>query len=61
MTSKREKQILAESVRAECIRAAREGFQDASISGLCREGAIEAAISAMQSLNLEKLTGRSES
>lgn len=45
---------LAEQIRDICINAAREGFMDASISGLCTEGAMEAAISAMQILDLEK-------
>ncbi|WP_249066545.1 acetyltransferase [Halalkalibaculum roseum] len=40
---------IAEKVRAACIEAAREGFQDASMSGLCREGAIE----SIKSLDLE--------
>jgi hypothetical protein len=60
MMTDQERISLARRIRDECIRAAREGFQEASISGLCRDGAIEAAISAMQSLNLEKLTGQSE-
>lgn len=46
---------LAEKVKEACVQAAREGFQDASISGLCAEGAMEAAISAIQNLKLEKL------
>jgi len=55
---------VAERVRNACINAAREGFQDAAISGLCAEGAMEglcaegameAAISAMQKLDLEKI------
>lgn len=46
---------VAEKVRAACIEAAREGFQDASMSGLCQEGAIEAAIGSMQSLDLEHI------
>jgi len=46
---------LAEKIREACIKAAREGFMEASISGLCTEGAIEAAVGAMQSLNLGKL------
>jgi hypothetical protein len=53
--SEQEKMELAERIRKECIKAAREGFRDASMSGLCREGAMEAAISAMQNLNLDKL------
>jgi hypothetical protein len=53
--SEQEKMELAERIKKECIKAAREGFRDASMSGLCREGAMEAAISAMQNLNLDKL------
>lgn len=43
---------LAEVVRNACIKAARDGYQNAAIAGLCHEGAWEAAISAMQVLNL---------
>lgn len=46
---------VAEEVRSACIEAMKEGFQDASMSGLCTEGAVEAAIGAVQSLNLEKI------
>jgi hypothetical protein len=53
--NEQEKMELAERIKKECIKAAREGFRDASMSGLCREGAMEAAISAMQNLNLDKL------
>jgi hypothetical protein len=49
---------LGQTVRNACIQAARESFRDASMSGLCREGAIEAAIGAMQSLDVEKLVGQ---
>lgn len=49
------KLALAETIREACLQSAREGFQDASIQGLCRDGAIEAAISAIQKLDLEKL------
>jgi hypothetical protein len=51
---------LAEKVQKVCIEAAREGFQEASMSGLCTEGAMEAAISAIQNLELEKLIGNEE-
>lgn len=50
--SEHEKIELAERIRNECIEAAREGFRDASMSGLCAEGAMEAAVSAIQNLNL---------
>jgi hypothetical protein len=46
---------LAELVRKACIEAARDGFKDASMSGLCTEGTMEAAISSMQQLDLEKI------
>ena len=48
-------QQLAEAVRSACLIAAREGYQDAAISGLCGEGAQEAAISAIQMVNLERI------
>lgn len=49
---------LARIVRQACIEAAKEGFKDASMSGLCAEGAIEAAIGAMQSLDLDSIIAR---
>jgi len=50
----------AEVIRQACIKAAKEGFMDASISGLCTEGAIEAAISAIQNLDLSKVVKKTE-
>lgn len=49
------KESKAEIIRQACINAAREGFMDASISGLCTEGAMEAAISSIQNLDLSKV------
>lgn len=46
---------LARKVRQACIEAAKEGFKDASMSGLCAEGAMEAAISAIKKLDIEQL------
>lgn len=46
---------IAEKVKYACIQAAKEGFQNASMSGLCAEGAMEAAISAIQNLKLDKV------
>ncbi len=46
---------LAEKVRQACIQAARAGFEQARMDGLCEEGAVEAAVSAIQNLNLEQL------
>lgn len=48
-------QQLAEQVRNACIDAAREGFMDASMSGLCTEGAMKVAISAIQKLDIETI------
>lgn len=46
---------LAERVRSACIDAALAGYENAAISGLCREGAWEAAISAMRMVDLAAL------
>jgi len=46
---------LAAAVRAACIAAALDGYEMAAISGLCPEGAWEAAVSAMQRLDLTPL------
>lgn len=46
---------LARKVRDACIDAVRVGFSDASMSGLCTEGAMEAAISAMENLDLDHI------
>lgn len=46
--------VLAEAVRQACLDAAREALQTAAFSGLCREGAEEAALDAIRALDLEK-------
>ncbi len=46
---------MAEAVRSACIAAALNGYENAAISGLCHEGAWEAAIGAMRMLDVEKL------
>lgn len=48
--------IVAETVRKACIHAALAAYEDAGISGLCAEGRWEAAVSAMQSLDLRALS-----
>jgi hypothetical protein len=42
----------AERLRTALIRAALDGYEQAALSGLCCEGAWEAAISAMRRLDL---------
>lgn len=45
----------AERVRSACVAAARLGYEDAAMSGLCGEGALEAAIGAIEKLDLREL------
>lgn len=49
------KMTLAESVRKACVAAALNGYEDASIQGLCCEGAWEMAVDSMRNLDVEKL------
>lgn len=46
---------VAEAARQACIAAALAAYEDAGVSGLCVEGRWEAAIGAMQSLDLRGL------
>jgi hypothetical protein len=50
---------LAEQVRKACVEAALAGYEDASLSGLCAEGALEAAISAIERMDLRELLAQS--
>ncbi|HET7395648.1 MAG TPA: acetyltransferase [Gammaproteobacteria bacterium] len=43
------------AVRDACLAAAREGYQQAAMAGLCHEGAVEASLDAIQMLDLEAL------
>lgn len=51
-------QDIAKIVQEACIEAARDGFRDASMSGLCAEGAMEAAVSAIQRLELDEIISK---
>ena len=53
--NEQERYQTAKKVKEACIQAAKEGFQDASMSGLCNEGAMEAAVSAIQNLDIQKI------
>lgn len=46
---------LAERVRSACVAVARSGYEDAAMAGLCAEGALEAALSAVERLDLAGL------
>ncbi|MCC8999250.1 MAG: hypothetical protein LM522_07080 [Candidatus Contendobacter sp.] len=48
-------QTLAEAVRAACIKAALEAYEEGGVLGLCAEGRWEYAISTLQQLDLEPL------
>jgi hypothetical protein len=46
---------IAELVRARLVAAAEAAYEDAGIQGLCLEGRLEAAMSAMKKLDLAEL------
>ncbi len=47
--------ILAQAIRDLCINTALIAYENAAVSGLCREGAWEAAISALRMMDLESV------
>lgn len=55
MDAAAERRRLAESVRQACVAAALAGYEDAAQSGLCHEGAWEAAVSAIRRLDVAAL------
>lgn len=57
MTPKTQKELV-HRVRDECIQTALSAYENASISGLCGEGAFEAAISALRMMNVDDLVER---
>ncbi len=46
---------IAETIREACVRAAQQGYERAAADGLCDEGALEVALDAIRSLDLESL------
>lgn len=54
-----ERRAMAERVRAACIEAAHAGYQEAAIAGLCGEGALEAALGAIERLDLDRVLAES--
>jgi hypothetical protein len=61
MTDTEDRRALAERVRQACVEAALEGYQDAAQSGLCHEGAWEAAVSAIRRVDVAALAERAAS
>lgn len=48
-------QALAQRVRAVCLQALLQAYEDAGVQGLCAEGRWEAALGALQRLSPEQL------
>lgn len=48
-------QALADAVRQACLEAARDGYEQAALAGLCHEGAMEASLDAIRALKLDEL------
>jgi len=44
---------LAEAVQAACLEAARAGYEEAALLGLCHDGAVEASLDAVRMLDLD--------
>jgi hypothetical protein len=55
MSQRTESPSLLETVRAACLDAALEAYEDAGIRGLCAEGRWEAALAAIRHLDLSGL------
>ncbi len=45
--------LIAETIRAACLQAAQQGYERAAADGLCDEGALEVALDAIRSLDLD--------
>jgi hypothetical protein len=54
-TSDEQKYEIAERVKAECFKAAVDGYEYAKISGLCHEGAWDLALDHIKSLNIKRI------
>jgi hypothetical protein len=46
---------IAEVIRTACVQAALQGYERAAADGLCDEGALEVALDAIRSLDIESL------
>jgi hypothetical protein len=52
---KEEKKILAEQIKQECAATALKAYEEASLRGLCHEGAWEYAIDAIKSMKVDEV------
>ncbi|MGN8159823.1 acetyltransferase [Salinisphaera sp. SWV1] len=55
-----ERLAMAERIRRACVQAARNGYEEAAMAGLCAEGALEAALGAIERLDLETILSAPE-
>ncbi len=55
-----EKRRIAEAMREACVNAALQGYEEAGISGLCEEGRLECAISAIRTVDVEAVIRAAE-
>ena len=46
---------IAEAIRQACVQAAQQGYERAAADGLCDEGALEVALDAIRSLDLDQI------
>lgn len=46
-------ETLVEAVKSACARAVVDGYENAAMAGLCHEGAFEAAVSAIQMVDVD--------
>jgi hypothetical protein len=46
---------VAEAIRDACVHTLLQGYERAAMDGLCHEGAFEAAVDAVRSLDLEAI------
>ena len=46
---------LAQQVKNACLKAFQDGFEEAGISGLCHDGAVEYATDNVRSLDIDKI------
>ena len=46
---------IAEAVRTACLQAARQGYERAAADGLCDEGALEVALDAIRSVDVDQI------
>jgi len=46
---------IAETIREACLQAAQQGYERAAADGLCDEGALEVALDAIRSVDVDQI------